>query len=248
MTPEEQFIFDVQGYIVIRSVLGPEQIARMLASISEHGIKHAENDPTKSRFGGFFGWSDDFRGLIDHPRILPLLGGLIGPKFRLDHAYGMAMSASGARGGEGLHHEAAMFDHGCYYVTHRERMHNGLIVVSFALCDAGPGDGGFCCIPGSHKALYPVPKDWYGVYDNPMIQQPAVKAGDVIIFTESLTHGTMPWTNTHHERRSVLLKYCPHYMQWSRGPLECDLPGLSLRQKQIMAGAYVWDRPAISKE
>lgn len=248
MTPEQRFIFDVQGYIVVENVLPPEQVKRMLADMDAHDIKNPNNDPSKSRFGGFLSWSPDWHGLIDHPKITPLLVEMLGPKFRLDHAYGMAMSANGARGGEGLHHEAGMFHHGSYYVTHRDRMHNGLLVVSYSLCDVNPGDGGFCCIPGSHKALYPVPRQWYGLNDNPMVKQPSVKAGDVIIFTEALTHGTMPWTNTHHERRSALLKYCPHYMQWAGKPMDSSFPGLSDRQRLIMQGAYVWERPGIAVE
>ena len=35
------------------------------------------------------------------------------------------------------------------------------------------------------------------------IKQPATKAGDVIIFTEATTHGTLPWT-ADRQRRSIL--------------------------------------------
>ena len=38
------------------------------------------------------------------------------------------------------------------------------------------------------------------------------KAGDAVIFTETLTHGTLPWTAAH-ERRALLYKFsqvpCP---------------------------------------
>ena len=57
----------------------------------------------------------------------------------MDHAYGMAMSTRAEAGGEGLHHEGGMFDHGCYYVTHGQRVHNGLLVVSLSLCDVPKG-------------------------------------------------------------------------------------------------------------
>lgn len=246
MTDEQKYIFDVQGYITIPGVLAPDRLARMVQKMSEKGIKEPENDPSKSRFGNFLQWGEDWSSLIDHPSIMPYLVEMLGSKFRLDHAYGMAMSVKGNRGGEGLHHESGMFHHGCYYVTHRDRMHNGLIVVSWALTDAVPGSGGFCCIPGSHKALHPLPRKWYGLNDNPMVRQVPMKAGDVLIFTEALTHGTMTWTNPDIERRSVLLKYCPHYMQWAAGPMKSDFPGLTDRQRLIMQGAYVWERPQIA--
>lgn len=245
MTPEQRFIFDVQGFLVVEQAIDAPQIARMVADMEREGIREPQNNPSKSRFGGFLEWGEDWRALIDHPRIVPILNELLGPRFRLDHAYGMAMRASGEQGGEGLHHQAGMFEHGCYYVTHRDRMHNGLIVVSWALTDIEPGMGGFCCIPGSHKALHPVPQEWYGLNDNPLVRQVPQKAGDVLVFTEALTHGTMPWRNPNVERRSVLLKYCPHYMQWAGSPMDASIPGLSERQKLVLQGASVWKRPTV---
>ena len=34
-------------------------------------------------------------------------------------------------------------------------MYNGLIVVAFALAPVEEGDGGFICVPGSHRANVP---------------------------------------------------------------------------------------------
>jgi phytanoyl-CoA dioxygenase PhyH len=248
MTEEQRFVFDLQGYLVVEGVLSPEQVRRMASDMGREGIRAPENNPSRSRFGGFLGWGEDWRSLIDHPRILPVLAELLGPKFRLDHAYGMAMRAEGASGGEGLHHQAGMFHHGCYYVTHGQTMHNGLVVVSYALTDIDPGSGGFCCIPGSHKAQFPMPRKWYGLEDNPLVRQVPQKAGDALIFTEALTHGTMLWTNPHGERRSVLLKYCPLYMQWAGKPMDSGIPGLTERQKLILEGPHVWERAPIPLE
>src|SRR5688500_13586993 len=133
MTDEERYTFDVQGYLVLERVLPPEQVERMVVDMSAKGIRDPQNDPGASRFGGFLAWGDDWRDLIDHPSVLPGLTEIIGPHLRLDHAYGMAMSAKGKRGGEGMHHHAAMFDYGCFYATHGTQMHNGLVVVSYAL-------------------------------------------------------------------------------------------------------------------
>jgi hypothetical protein len=41
-----------------------------------------------------------------------------------------------------------------------------------------------------------------------VVKQAVCKAGDVVIFTEALTHGTMPWT-ADVQRRSVLFRYSP---------------------------------------
>jgi len=248
MTPEQRFVFDVQGFLVVPSVLPPERVQKMLADMETHGIREPENDPSKSRFGGFLSWGEEWRALIDEPQILPILSELLGPRFRLDHAYGMAMRAEGKGGGEGLHHQAGMFHQGCFYTTHGNLMHNGLVVVSYALTDIEPGMGGFVCIPGSHKASFPVPQNWYGLEENPLVRQIPQKAGDVLIFTESLTHGTAPWRDTQHERRSVLMKFCPHYMQWSKSTMSSEIDGLSERQKLILQGPYVWSRAVVEEQ
>ena len=85
-----------------------------------------------------------------------------------------------------------MFDKGSYYVTHGDRIHNGLLVVSFALCDAPKGAGGFCCVPGSHKQLVATPPSLSGTgaanghAANAIVVQPELKAGDALLFTEAL--------------------------------------------------------------
>jgi hypothetical protein len=246
MTDEQRYLFDLQGYLVLPSVLKPDELATMQSEMTRNGPAQTQNDPARATFSGFWNWGPLWRNLIDHPAVLPVLYDLLGDRFRLDHAYGMAMRADGERGGEGLHHQAGMFSNAAYYVTHRDRMHNGLIVVSWALTDAPAGSGGFCCIPGSHKALFPPPKEWYSVEGNPVVTQVAMKAGEVLVFTEALTHGTMAWKNKENERRAVLMKYCPGYLQWSRSVMPVqDIAGLTDRQKQILAGPYVGGRAPV---
>jgi hypothetical protein len=245
MTDEQRYLFDLQGYLVIPGVLDAAQVKRMHDDMTTHGIADPENNPGASRFGNFLTWGKHWSDLIDQPTILPILLEMLGPKLRLDHVYGMAMSAKGAKGGEGLHHHAGMFHHGCFYATHADKMHNGLLVVSYAMADVPKGAGGFCCIPGSHKSIYPTPGNVYSV-DHPLVVQPPLRAGDVLIFTEALTHGTMAWTESRWERRAVLLKYCPLYAAWAQHPINADIiPGLTERQKLILAHPYVGNRPAL---
>ncbi|MCZ7646444.1 MAG: phytanoyl-CoA dioxygenase family protein [Planctomycetota bacterium] len=245
LTEEDRFLFDLQGFIKLEGVLAPDEIASMLRTMEEAGIKDPENNPNKSRFGNFLAWSAAYRNLIDHPRILPWLFELLGPKFRLDHAYGMAARAGATAEGHSLHHTSYLWNHGCYYLVEKGVMHNGLIVVSFALTDIAPNAGGFCCIPGTHKVNYPMPRKWYDLKDNPLAKQIPQKAGDVVIFTEALTHGTWPWTDAKSERRSVLLKYCPSYMRWAQKDMNAEIEGLTPRQKQILLGPAVGDRDPI---
>ena len=63
-------------------------------------------------------------------------------------------------------------------------MYSGLTTVMWALVDHGPGQGGFGCVPGSHKADEElpewVPPEW--------VREVPVAAGSVLLFTEALTH------------------------------------------------------------
>ena len=45
----------------------------------------------------------------------------------------------------------------------------------------------------------------------PLLQHIPHRAGSAIIFTEALTHGTLPWT-AEHERRTVMYRYTPGHM------------------------------------
>ena len=239
LTDEQRYLYDLRGYLVLEQVLDAQQLEQMHREMDEHGVKDPDNNPNRSRFGGFLGWGENWRGLIDHPRLVPVLEELLGEGFRLDHAYGMAARASVAPTGENLHHHAGMFAHGCYYTTHGPQMHNGLIVVSYALVDMDESTGGFCCIPGSHKATYPTPEQYTRIQDNPLLASPPLKAGDALIFCEALTHGTRAWIDREHERRTVLIKYCPGYMQWAKKPMSAEVDGLTDRQRQILSGPSV---------
>ena len=98
------------------------------------------------------------------------------------------------------------------YVFKNGRSYCEAITVAFQLRDVGPDDGGFACVPGSHKAQYRMPP---GVrsYDDDMglVVHPVMKAGDAVFFMDGAqTHGTLPWT-ADHERRSLLYRYSPRF-------------------------------------
>ncbi|HAA73842.1 TPA: hypothetical protein DCE37_01825 [Candidatus Latescibacteria bacterium] len=110
-------------------------------------------------------------------------------------------------------------------------MYNGLTVVSWQLCDVGPEAGGFCCIPGSHKAN--------------CVTFPEAKAGSIIIFTEALTHGSAPWI-ADHQRRSLLFKYSPAQQSWSSKHIQApEGVGLTERQQLLFEPPYFSGRQSL---
>ena len=77
--------------------------------------------------------------------------------------------------------------------------------------------------------------------------EPAVKAGDVLIFTEALTHGTHSW-KAQHERRSVLFKYSPKHLAWMNpvGAWQEELLAAATeRQRRLLEPPYIQARQPI---
>jgi hypothetical protein len=203
----ERYFFDLYGYIVRSEALSPDEVDALNAAVDRLGVPEAGESLESQRFVGFLERDQVFRDLIDHEAILEPVLEMCGPKARLDHAYGIVMSPDTS--GLGLHGGGTPHDPAQYYEVRGNRMYNGLVSVQWALVDHRAGDGGFCCIPGSHRANFARPAghpaSW--VVDVPLL------AGDVVIFTEGLTHGTSTW-RAPYPRRSLLFKYAPGHSTW----------------------------------
>ena len=48
------------------------------------------------------------------------------------------------------------------------------------------------------------------------VYQPATKAGDVLIFSEAATHGSLPWTRADKQRRIPLFRFSPGNVAYGR--------------------------------
>jgi len=240
----ERYFFDLNGYLVIEDVLTADELAAAGRAIDARQLPQPAPEEGSPRFHGFLTWEEPvFRRLIDHPRIVPYLKEIIGEGFRLDHEYGIYMRRSAA--GLGLHGGGTPFDPSEYYHVHGDHMYNGLIVVSWALADAPAGAGGFCCIPASHKQNWRQPPHAGGFAPESILRQVPQAARSVLIFTEALRHGTLPWT-ADHERRSVLYKYCPGHMAWGNRRNSPEfLAMLTDNQRRVVEPPYVWRRQPI---
>ena len=208
MTDEEIYEFDLTGYIVYRDLITPEDVRRMNEIIDPN---LTDQDPGHFGFLPGDGTDSDtcFLELMAHPRTLQIIRVLLGDWLRLDHAYAIQMTED-TDANENLHGGLRENQGEHQYQWVYNNMYNGLIVVMYALEDVNPGDGGFICVPGSHKAninTYKPP-----VYSH-LVANPSLKAGDMLIFTEALVHGTRKWTSNN-KRRSLLYKYSPGYSTW----------------------------------
>ena len=235
MNEQETFLFDLQGYLVVPDALGAEQLRALNRLMDERIATEADAAMHTHRFGATLEWGRAVRDLLDNPRITPYLEALLGPQFRLDHEYADVIRAGKGPIGTTLHGGATPFDPSQYYHYHNGRMYNGLTVVAYNLKDVNPGDGGFGCVPGSHKSNLPFPREWQELErPHPCVARVTGPAGTAIIFTEALTHGTLPWTGTD-ERRTLFFKYSPHPLSWAAHyPDADDYPDLSDRQRAIL--------------
>jgi hypothetical protein len=243
MTLEEQFLFDLEGYLVIKQVLGPAEVA-VLNAIADTKVPVLTPARAYDRVFRASAWGPPYQALIDHPRIVPYLVALVGTRFRLDHDY-CIFTETGGRGPD-LHRGASDENPDHWYAYRDGVIRSGLTVVTYCLTSAAPGDGGFCCIPGSHKSNFAasLPVDVRAHRRQPRyVVQPALEAGDVILFSEALIHGTAPWM-ARHERRALLYKYSPGHSAWMGEYYDVrDYPGLTERQRRILTPPSVGDRP-----
>lgn len=234
MTEFERYLFDLQGFLIIENALSNDQITALNTLLDKQiGFKDKKNT-TKLRADSLLSWGKPFRDLIDNPRITPYLFLLLG-NFRLDHDYLHIIREGIGPIGCHLHGGGTPYDPCQYYLYKDDGMYNGLTSVVYELNDVHPGDGGFACVPGSHKSNVPFPKEWLNL-ESPCecVQSVTVKAGTAIIFTEALTHGTLPWRGTS-ERRTLFYKYSPNVSAWARYYYNPeDYPDLTPSQRQIL--------------
>lgn len=245
LSPLERYTFDVAGYLLFDGVLPGPALATLRAAVAERALPSPGEGVMEQRFayhgeGDLLAWDQCFRDLVDHPLVLDVLDTFVGPHVRLDHSYGIMMRTGTA--GLGLHGPATPFDPAQYYVHRGGRIRSGLLSCAWALSDGAPGDGGFGCIPGSHRAEEPVPPD-----ASDLVVEVPQRAGSLLVFTEALVHCTVPWTGR--EDRVVLLyKYSPGNSSWTAGRAAAPavLPFLSERQRRLVEAPYVGGRaPAI---
>jgi hypothetical protein len=222
----ERYLFDLTGYLVIEGILTPGEVRMANKAIDRHQEQIrvrpqeqslAGGSPTlrgefgRGELGGMLEWEEPwclpFRGLIAHPRLVPYLNALLGFGFRMDHCMTLITMEKGAEGFRFHGSSGPGFDPNQYYIVRDGRMHNGLTVVTVQLTDVNPGDGGFALIPGSHKCNFVCPPAllrYEALQDQ--VRQIACPAGSAVIFTEAVTHGTLPWV-ADHPRRSLLTRY-----------------------------------------
>ena len=215
MTEAEKYLFDLNGYLIVRNVLTPDEVEEANSVIDRHehemvertdkdlrntqpGSSYAGNGTTgRMDLGQCLEWGSDsqiFKSILAHPRLVPIFHELLGKGYRMDHLPLILAQEQHSEGfqlhggtidctsGEYQPHLAYTYNHGM--------LRTALLGCNVILRDHKAGDGGFCIVPGSHKANFKMPPGMvegnaYADY----VRQPTTNAGDVILFSEGTVHG-----------------------------------------------------------
>lgn len=253
MTDDDKYLFDLNGYVVVEGVLTPEELAAANAAIDRHSHEIvtrpdslAADSPalrgtrTRGELGGMLDWPDPegpiFRNILSHPRLVPYLNAILGPGFRVDHYMFLLSMEEGTEGFYMHGAGGADFDPAEYYHFKNGKFYSGLAVVGVQLHEVNPGDGGLVVVPGSHKANFNAPKSLTRFEKHThLVREIPCRAGDAVIFTEAITHGTLPWKGKQ-SRRSLLTRYNRAGMAYVPAP---EIPAwANERDKAVLQPPY----------
>lgn len=223
VTPEEKYLFDLQGFLQLRDVLAPEECRELLRVLEllkqrEYNDEWMEKVPSdkrrfcnmtcdrraegRVRFNGLPRLDPAFDSLIAHPRIMPYLQEFMdGPQLI------NTWSIEKAKGSDaiGWHRGVSPGEYFCRNGVIRSKMLN----VIFFLTDNGIEDGCAAAVPGSHKNNLDLIYAKYANLEMPGSVAATGKPGDVFLFSEAVLHYGLPKT-TEGMRTNLYFNYGAH--------------------------------------
>lgn len=211
LTDLERYVFDTCGVLIRKQAFPLAEVVEACRYIQEQIAPETWKFPTL-RGAVFKKW-------MTAEQIFKPIQEMCGPHVRLDHAFGVR-GGSVSKAPAQLHGGPDSSQHSCFY--HDVGKAVGLVgqlSVGVTLVGQTPESGGFCYLPGSHKAYSRVEgKDIFLKYmqrdvNHPAIVVPTLEPGDLIFFSESLVHGdTGPRIPA--ERLMAYYKFTPGWMCW----------------------------------
>ena len=220
---KEFFHWDLCGHLVLRGVMDADWLAAANEAIdtnadriSTGGSAAGDSKPLagtgvgRSSMGNPWElpapYGEPFQRMIAPPALIQRLNWIMGSGFECMMCNGF-LSGKGSSG-HSLHANGFPSRVSNHYRQQNGRVYSESLNVAWQLRDVTLADGGFVCVPGSHKTSYPMP-DGIRTCDNEMgmVRHIEMKAGDVLLFLASAqTHGAYPWTGEQN-RRMIFFQY-----------------------------------------
>ncbi len=224
MTPEEAYLFDLNGYLILREVLPRDLVRDLNGEIDRVEALSNEEAAALGAPRGYYREEGDqlpvdyscpllkcgevFERLIDWPATVPSVEAMIGEPTRLD-ALHLLVRQSG-RSTVFHHGYSELLSYSEFAVTNGE-FKCVSVKIGYALTDVAVENGCFAVIPGSHKSSYANP---YHLEEpdetHPLVQACPCKTGDAVIFSEDLTHGAVQ-NRSGKLRRTIFASYAPAF-------------------------------------
>ena len=228
----EEYLFDLQGFILLRGALSAEEVAACNACVDQiprsvprggwHGYVQREDHPEHRgvSYQQIYEAGAPFERLIDHPSYINYLLRFVGGG-SFDYHHGPLFidenffTIRGPGQSIGLHSGGQDHCKRTRYDYHNGRFICGQVNVLIAHTDIGPGDGATMVIPGSHKSnmIHPAflrrrPDAWgEGQGDSAENTEGAIevymRAGDALVFVDGCCHGSARRSNPGERRISV---------------------------------------------
>ena len=234
------YLFDLNGYIILKNAVDKKDLDEMNQWVDDHWdyvhsqshlfekedrtwIGHVETHTYSSadgcNFQNIIEAGPIFRKLITYPTWIDHCRRWINPTNGVS-LHENLLNVRGPGGYIGIHCGGAC---PISYLTFRQENTGewmvGQINVIAAVQDVGPGDGPTTLIPGSHKSAmrHPMLKGQIYRSDDAAGKQVGMKelyleAGDVLMLTDAITHGSAARTNQGH-RRITLYRYSPKLLR-----------------------------------
>ncbi|GMI24180.1 hypothetical protein TrCOL_g8501 [Triparma columacea] len=245
LSEEDKYLFDLNGYIVIKGVFSPEEVAAANDAITNHMPSANERIDDAIRntkrgtgmggngkdgridLGGVLQWGEQskfFHSVLDHPKLVPYYNEFCGKGYRMDHMPFCIVQNKGSEGfnlhGGTIDVSSGEYNHFLAYTYNHGQIRSNLLAVAVALCPHPEGGGGFCVVKGSHKSNFKAPPAMIqGDAYREHVQQVVSDPGDVIIWSEGTVHGALPWMNDH-QRRVALFRFAPSTCAYGRSYME----------------------------
>lgn len=253
------YLFDLNGYLILKNAIASDDLKDMNQWVEDHwSYVDSKRRSTSQDSGAWIGHVEThtysgadgcnfqniieaapvFHRLINYPAWIERCRRWVNPANGLS-IHENFLNVRGSGGYIGIHSGGAM---PISYMTFRQANTGewmvGQINIIMALQDIGPGDGPTTIIPGSHKSVLRHPKLLEDIYRSDAaageqigMEELYLKAGDVLMFTDTITHGSAARTNPGH-RRIVLYRYSPAFLNTRFGYVPSDSLIASLTEEQ----------------